>query len=316
MEFLIIIPILIILGYSPHLYLSNRTKPIDHLKYPVLSRAHRIIRYRNVRAREREHAELLGRTNSYIRQIEAKAKEDSEKNLKEVRHRHTTESTAWDREWSVLIAPELAAKQAAAEAAAREIRRQEAEKRGREYREELERREALGNFWAIQPGEDYEDSSYGDRIVSVHSVNLRTKPNPQSTKIGVRSQHEKVSVDAWTVGEEHYGNNVWFRLKATDNQKSGWVWSGSLNNQSTSGLQNLPQPKPNTSLSFDKIHAGTITSDRIYVGNVDTMSKGGLTAPRETVYDIDIHKSSPVTLAEVTNYIAARSRYANSIAKY
>lgn len=324
MEFLILLPaLLLILGYSPYLYLSKRSKPIDPLKYPTLSRAHRIIRVRNVKAREKDLLKKVGQAKRETAQIESKAKHDSAKNLMEVRRKYTAEAISWDQQWSALIAPEVAAQQAAALEAQRkedEKRRQSQiadakalrERTAREYREELERREALGNVWAISRSGKYDDSSYGDRIVSVHSVNLRRNPNTFSQKIGVRTQYEKVSVDAWAVGEEHYGNNVWFRLKDTNTHSIGWVWSGSLNNQSTSGLQNLS----NTSLrhSFSSISGGTITADRISVGSI--ASSGGLTAPTETVYDVTVRQPISVSEKELAKYISARREYAGSPYNY
>lgn len=136
--------------------------------------------------------------------------------------------------------------------------------------------------------------SYGDRVVNVHGVYLRSNPDKSSKILGNMSQYEKVTVDGWTIGEELYGIPIWFHLSVNGrgaNQYPGWIWGGSLNNQSTSGLKridliNEDDYDTETIRSIDgTVHrtistkrsdygqfldAGVITASHISTGNLQT----------------------------------------------
>jgi hypothetical protein len=324
-----IIPILLALLVGvPYLYLNNRTKPIDHLKYPTLSRAHKIIRYRNVTAREKEARKRELEAKSEVAAIEARAFKESEENLKQVRAKQNAAKVSWDEQWSVLIAPSVIKQKAIERQKEVDAYRKRQELQQLEYREMLAATEARSNVWQ-RPSNRPDDSSYGDRMVGVHVANLRKFPSTTSGKVGRIVQGEKISIDAWAIGEDQYGNNIWFRLKAMDI----WIWSGALTNQSTSGLLNLssqykfyrsstaaryhtPLPPvgspPLNSLWFDTsdhnraykwdgdfwqpvspVRAG-MNASRITTGMITAdkiTAAGGLTVPRETSYSVPLPPS-------------------------
>jgi hypothetical protein len=131
----------------------------------------------------------------------------------------------------------------------KEQRALELEMERQERVSELARREKeyadKQRYWS-KPSTDPE-LSYTQRRVGVHSVNLRKLPHTGTAKIGNLVQGEIVQVDGWLSSEEHHGNDIWFRTQFTQKRKDGYgyinriayIWSGSLTNTSTSGLENL-----------------------------------------------------------------------------
>src|SRR4030095_12316910 len=58
--------------------------------------------------------------------------------------------------------------------------------------------------------------------------------------LGRLDLYQKVTVTHWTTGEALYGNNVWFKIEGVPGlTPSGWIWSGAVDKQTTSGLQRL-----------------------------------------------------------------------------
>jgi hypothetical protein len=81
---------------------------------------------------------------------------------------------------------------------------------------------------------DSNNMSYGTRFVNVHGLYVRKLPLKAAREEGNLMQGAAVGVNGWIRGEEVYGNPIWFKL-AND---VGWIWSGGVDNKSTSGLIN------------------------------------------------------------------------------
>lgn len=302
MEFLFILPFLLMLAgllkvkvYDPF---ANGTRQIDPLKHPMLYRSQRIIRYKNVTAREREQKFLAqARVKKEQKALEAIENESFERlNDSQAHHKELTdffdkmfhEYDAPDRERKRLEAVE-ADRVAAAEKRAKldeyekrrvrelemwtvaekkriaDFKAQQAEieinlridraakaKKLEEYYAAAQNLTAAGGLiaptetsydtggWKPVRGAPYPDSSsYGDRSVVVHGVYARLKATTQANILNNFAQYDKISVDGWTVGEELYGNPIWFHQKPGDGYLAGWIWSGALNNHSTSGVPRM-----------------------------------------------------------------------------
>lgn len=302
MEFLFILPFLLMLAgilkvkvYEPF---ANGTRKIDPLKHPMLYRSQRIIRYKNVTAREREQKFLAqARVKKEQKALEAIENESFERlNDSQAHHKELTdffdkmfhEYDAPDREvkrleaieadriaaaekrakldeyeksrvrelemWTIAEKKRIAdfkAAQAIQEAddrAERAVKKRKLE----EYYAAAQNLTAAGGLiapretvydtggWTPVRGSAYPDSgSYGDRSVVVHGVYARLRANKTAQILNNFAQYDKISVDGWTVGEELYGNPIWFHQKPGDGYLAGWIWSGALNNHSTSGIPRL-----------------------------------------------------------------------------
>lgn len=271
MEFLIILlPILLtmfLIGrrtLDPYL---NGTKKIDHLKYPTLARAQRIHRYSNVKAREIEASHKLSTLKDKTFEIESNVNKEIEKNRLESQVIHEAEVEVWEESFKAITAAEDERKRKEEEARLAEIRAKEAAKAEEERKRNLAVWEAnekvrLARFMAEQKAmaqeeakrlaaetrkrdqdiqtlqqfrmRDSNNMSYGTRIVSVHGLYVRKLPTKASREEGNLMQGASIGVNGWIRGEEVYGNPIWFKL-AND---VGWVWSGGVDNKSTSGLIN------------------------------------------------------------------------------
>jgi hypothetical protein len=245
----------------------NGTKKIDHLKYPTLARAQRIHRYKNVKAREVEYQFKLTTFNTKLRAIEAETNKAIEDNRIESRVVHEAEMDEWDLHFKAITAAEDERKRKEEEARLATIRAEEAAKAEEERQKNLAIWEAnekarLARFMTEQKAmaqaeatrlaaetrkrdqdiqtlqqfrmRDSNNMSYGYRIVNVHGLYVRKLPTKASREEGNLMQGASVGVNGWIRGEELYGNPIWFKL-AND---VGWVWSGGVDNKSTSGLIN------------------------------------------------------------------------------
>jgi hypothetical protein len=290
--------------------LTGATFVIDQLEYPTLARTQRILHARNVKAREKE-LELKAKERS----------ERQDKGIAELERQHTERRTErqahhkelvqfWNGMYHQARAKEIAA-EAQAERERKQLERDEFEKRRRREQEmwdkaekerlrvkEQERREleiyyakaqqmgtkALFSSGGLTESQyDLPDGSYGDRLVSVHGVYLRMQANKYSKILGTLSQYERVTVDGWTQGATLYNNPIWFHVKPTESRLGGWIWSGSLNNLSTSGLgrmsDEIKQPNPLGSITVDMIKA-----DKLSGTEVSLRSQSFITWTGEEIY--------------------------------
>lgn len=255
---------------------ASGTLKIDHLKHPMLSRTQLIVRYRNVTAREREQKFLAqARVKKEQQAITQIANESFDRlNASQTHHKELTdffdkmfhEYDAPDREVKRLEAVEayrVAAEEKRAkldEYEKRRVRELEmwtiAEKKRiddfKAEQTEIEKNARIDRAVEAKKLEEYYaaaqnltveggimatvNTSYGDRSVVVHGVYARLRANKSSNILNNFAQYDKISVDGWTVGEELYGNPIWFHQKPAGPSLAGWIWSGALNNQSTSGL--------------------------------------------------------------------------------
>lgn len=283
MEFIFLLFIIPILfagykwAYEPF---ENGTRKIDPLKRPTLARVQRILRAKNVKAREIEMKILeRDRQKALTKELES-SKDKFEKRLYADQTKHANAISQWDAELAEITREEDERK--AAEAKAEELRqfklRKAADeaKRKRELEiwqanekirlQKFKEQQALENQRVqderlaelARRERDYADKqrywskpepemSYTQRRVGVHSVNLRKLPNSCTSKIGNLVQGEIVQVDGWITSEPLHGNDIWFRMQFTQKRtdgygyinRTGWIWSGSLTNTSTSGLPDL-----------------------------------------------------------------------------
>lgn len=271
MEFLIIFLPIFIISYiigsrTLSAYLDG-TKQIDHLKYPILARAQRIHRYKNVKAREIEATHKLSLFQQQVLEIEAKTDEEIEKNRLESQVIHEAEVEVWEESFKAITAAEDARKRKEEEARLAEIRRKEALAAEEERKKNLaiwkaNEKVRLARFHAEQKAmedeqarrlanltrkreqdiqnlqtfrkRDANNMSYGNRVVNVHGLYVRKLPTKAAREEGNLMQGATIGVNGWIRGEEVYGNPIWFKL-AND---VGWVWSGGVDNKSTSGLIN------------------------------------------------------------------------------
>lgn len=271
MEFLVIFLPILLISYlvsrhklAPYL---DGVKKIDHLQYPTLARAQRIHRYKNVKAREIEHKYKLASAEEAVRSIEANVSQQIEKNRLESETIHAAEVEVWEESFKAITAEEDERKRKEEETRLAEIRAKEAAAAEEERKKNLAIWEAnekvrIARFLAEQKAmedeqakrlasltrkrdqdiqnlqtfrrQDANNMSYGNRIVSVHGLFVRKLPTKAAREEGNLMQGAMVGVNGWIRGEEVYGNPIWFKL-AND---VGWVWSGGVDNKSTSGLIN------------------------------------------------------------------------------
>lgn len=275
MELLVILLPIFIISYligRHHIFpYFDGTKQIDHLKYPILARAQRIHRYKNVKARE---IEALAKFNHFdIKRLEVNKAIDKaiEYNRLESRLIHETELDEWELHFKAITAEEDARK-------LREEKKRQAEIRYKEEAARAELREKELMIWtanekarlarfkaeqeALQAEEDRRvtellqqrekdiqslakhkvyahDPNNQTLFVNVHGLYVRKLPTKDSRMIDNLMQNSWVTVNGWISHEEVYGNPIWFRLASGQ----GWIWSGGVNTQSTTGLENLNHMK-------------------------------------------------------------------------
>lgn len=246
---------------------ADGTKQIDRTKYPTLARAQRIHRYKNVKAREIEFDKKKAEFSRQILAIEDKAIEASLSNVSNVRDMHADEINEWDLHFSDItrekdeairkeaarVAAEQRAQQAkiTAEIRERELAIWTAQERVRiqQFMADQKAAQALEQEQAAELLRSREndvqalrkyyvpDSAnkvFGYRIVDVHGLYVRTLPVKASRMVDNLTTGAMLSVNGWIEGDELYGNPIWFKLA----NGAGWVWSGGVDNKSTSGLIN------------------------------------------------------------------------------
>lgn len=245
----------------------NGTKQVDPIKRPILSRAHRIIRANNTKAREKEARIRLGHFEGKRLEVERAIDKAIESSRKESQDKHLTAIYKWDADFSEVTRErdeQIRREKEAAEAEAR--RKAEAERAAIRERElaiwTANEKARLARFEAEQKALQAEEdrrvaslleqrerdiqaltkhkmfsSEMGNQnlIVLVHSLYARKLPTKASRIVDALSQNSWVTVNGWIAHEEVYGNPIWFRLSNGE----GWIWSGGLNNASTTGLENL-----------------------------------------------------------------------------
>lgn len=270
---------------------------IDAAKYPTLHRAQRIVYANNTAMRELEHEVSQ---NKALEAIDIKSKE-VDKAIWDIelegKSKRADERMDWSREYNILISAEEERKRKEQEAENQRLREESLRKREQEDKEaqerrqkelaewaateferqkalaptkaELETKQKANREWFIQKTSRQEESneSYGDRKIIVHAANIRQKPDTNSRIIGRLDQYQKVTVTQWTIGDELYGNSIWFRIQGIPGVTStGWIWSGALNKQTTSGLQRV-EPKDSETVTLKNASGETIREIEVTPAN-------------------------------------------------
>lgn len=274
MEFLAFLPVLLFV-FLPMFLVGRRvlepymngTKFVDPLKRPTLYRAQRILRANNTKARETEAKIKIQHFDSKRLEVEKAIDKAIEKNRLESSTIHAAEVEVWMNNFKAITAEEDERKRKEEEARLAEIRKIEAAKAEEERQRNIAIWEAnekvrLARFKAEQKAledeqarrlasltrkrdqdiqslqtfrrQDNNNMSYGQRIVAVHGLYVRKLPTKAAREEGNLMQGASIGINGWIRGEELYGNPIWFKL-AND---VGWVWSGGVDNKSTSGLIN------------------------------------------------------------------------------
>jgi hypothetical protein len=282
MEFLFFIfPILMIFGthktiVAPFL---NGTMEIDRNAHPTLFRAQRILRARNVKAREKElkaiQSKLAEETKQGLRALETKFAQD----LKETREKHHEEVIRWGNDFRAITAEEDHARALEEErklaAHNKERQRLYEENRQKEIaaenkrvweknREDEARYNAQAKAWASNPA-----NSAGTRLIDPNmSMNVRHEPTTRGRLWGILVAGLQVTVDGWIYGESLLYrptgayNNIWFRLEQTsEDTEPLYIWSGGLTNASTQGIRSLNPQGQNGIITAAKITTGSLVID-------------------------------------------------------
>lgn len=294
MEFLAFLPVLLfvllpilLIGrhvVSPYM---NGTKFIDPIKYPTLHRAQRVIRANNVKAREIEAKATFNRFETKRLEVTKAIDKAIEQNRKESHEAHMTGIIHWESQLRAITAEEDARKlaeeqariaedlriQKAAEAELREmemavwtanekarIARFKAEQEALQAEEDrrvaalLEQREK--DIQALSKhhvgGKYVEENQH--MFVNVHGLFIRKLPTKDSRIIDNLTQNSWVTVNGWITYESVFGNPIWFRLA----NGQGWIWSGGVHTQATTGLRNLNAMKEPGETFVIKSADGTI----------------------------------------------------------
>ncbi len=271
MELLVILLPIFIFSYligRHHIFpYFDGTKQIDHLKYPILARAQRIHRYRNVKAREIEARTMWTHFDTKRLEVTKAIDKAIEHNRIESQADHWTEVQEWEEHFRAITAEEDARKareeaariaedlrkKKAIEAELREkeleiwtanekarIARYKAEEAARQAEEDrrvtalLEQREK--DIQSLAKHKVFEhDPDNQTMFVNVHGLYIRKLPTVDSRIVDNLSTNSGVTVNGWISHEVVWGNPIWFRLA----NGQGWIWSGGVNSQSTTGLENL-----------------------------------------------------------------------------
>jgi hypothetical protein len=270
-EFLVIFfPLMLIMFLTGRSILTpymNGTKEINRTKYPTLARTQRILRARNAKVREKEAQIKLQHFEAKRLAIEDEVYGKIEKARDNSRDLHGDEISEWNIRFRAItaerdaeIAREKAQRDAelrAREAAIREelraaeleiwtanererLKRFKAEQaalnaaESLRYTEEAQRRESALQGLRKYYVPDHHNQRFGYRVVNVHGLYVRNLPIKSSRMLDNLTTGAMVSINGWIQGEEVYGNPIWFKLA----NEGGWIWSGGVDNKSTSGLVN------------------------------------------------------------------------------
>lgn len=250
----------------------NGTKIIDPVKYPTLNRTVRIIRANNVKAREIEARTKFNHFDTKRLEVTKAIDKAIEDNRRKSHEAHVTGIAHWENQFRAITAEEDARKLKEEQARiAEELRKQkalEAELRDKELAIWIINEKArLARFAAEQAalqaeedrrlaalleqrekdiqalskhhvgGEYVEENQH--MFVNVHGLYVRKLPTKDSRIIDNLTQNSWVTVNGWISYEEVFGNPIWFRLA----NGQGWVWSGGVHTQATTGLTNLNDMK-------------------------------------------------------------------------
>jgi hypothetical protein len=266
----------IILGTSVKVW-SNFTDgkyQIDKTKNPTLYRLQRLNQYMSNEQHKLWTQEQERKQRLQLEKMEDENHAEIQKALREGYIKHENEIDAWDRDFAAIDAEKRKAEELAKqqekqriEAERREKERQATEERNRlayekakaeqEARQlelaqwtatEVARQRAKKNY--TQDGDDdyilcepsprrraIDESSYGTRKINVHLVNVRDFPSKEAKQNGRLEIGDIVQVTHWATGDTLYGNNIWFKVEDQHGEYLGWIWSGAVDKQSTSGIK-------------------------------------------------------------------------------
>ena len=246
----------------------NGTKHIDKLKHPTLYRAHRIIRSSNAKKRELEHRIKVQHFDNKRLEVERAIDKAIIDNRVEKADEHHKEVQEWEGHFRAITAEEDARKlREEQERVAEELRKKkalEAELRERELAVWTANEKArLARFKAEQEALQRQEDERVARLleqrekdihtlskhhvggqynpdnqhmcVTVHGLYVRKLPTKDSRIIDNLVHHSWVTVNGWIAHEQVYGNPIWFRLA----NGQGWIWSGGVHTQATTGIENL-----------------------------------------------------------------------------
>lgn len=246
----------------------NGTKVIDPWKYPTLNRAQRIIRANNVKAREIEARTKFNHFDTKRLEVTKAIDKAIEENRIESMDEHLMELNEWDRHFEGItyeedqrrlqeeqarVAEQLRKeKEAAAELREKELAiwtanetarlaRFKAEQEALQRQEDervarlLEQREKdIQTLSKHHVGGQY-NAANQHMFVNVHGLYVRKLPTKASRIVDNLTANSWCTVNGWISHEEVFGNPIWFRLA----NGQGWIWSGGVNRQSTTGIENL-----------------------------------------------------------------------------
>lgn len=246
----------------------NGTKFIDKTKYPTLGRAQRIIRANNTKRRELESRTKIGHFDNKRLEVERAIDKAIKDNRIEKADEHHKEVQEWEGHFRAITAEEDARKlREEQERVAEELRKQkalEAELREKELavwtanekarlarfkaeQEALQRQEDERVARLLEQREKdiqtlskhHVGGQYNEKnqhmFVNVHGLYVRKLPTMDSRIVDNLVQNSWCTVNGWIAHEEVYGNPIWFRLA----NGQGWIWSGGVHTQATTGLENL-----------------------------------------------------------------------------
>lgn len=246
----------------------NGTKFIDPIKYPTLNRTQRIIRANNTKAREIEASTKLQHFEKKRLEIEASVDKKIEENRIDSMDDHLMSLNDWDRHFEAItyeedqrklreeqarVAEQLRKeKEAAAELREKELAiwtanetarlvRFKAEQEALQRQEDervarlLEQREKdIHTLSKHHVGGQYNEANQ-HMFVNVHGLYVRKLPTKDSRIVDNLTANSWVTVNGWISHEQVFGNPIWFRLA----NGQGWIWSGGVNTQATTGIENL-----------------------------------------------------------------------------
>jgi hypothetical protein len=246
----------------------NGTKFIDPIKYPTLSRTQRIIRANNTKRRELEHRTKIQHFDNKRLEVERaidkaiadnriekadehhkevqeweghfraityeedqrKLREEQERVAEELRKKKALEAELREKELAIWTANEKA-RLARFKAEQEALQRQEDERVARL----LEQREKdIQTLSKHHVGGHYNEKNQ-HMFVNVHGLYVRKFPTKDSRIVDNLVQDSWCTVNGWIAHEQVYGNPIWFRLANGE----GWIWSGGVHTQATTGLENL-----------------------------------------------------------------------------
>lgn len=249
---------------------------IDPIKHPMLHRAQKIVRANNSSVRELEFQKsqtlMLDKVSEGISKIDVSVAEiamdaykmrqadqkhwvDEFNDLKRAEDERKAKAAEEERKRLAAEARRIADEQAReaqkvrqaelAEWTRLEVERQKISKTEIQSHKNAQRewtliRNAKGE--TLRAAYREEDTDYSHRKVSVHAVNVRQVSKAKGKLLGRLDLNQLVKVTHWTIGQELYGNSVWFKIEGVPGATpSGWIWSGSVDRQTTSGISQITQ---------------------------------------------------------------------------